>query len=89
MFPFKRVLNFLSSNLVAIMLFLLTGIPLGASKSGGDDKEGEKEERHALSWRAAAADVGKRREHFELICTAAERGWGLYSQGGIRAERGL
>ena len=42
MFPFKRVLNFLSSNLVAIMLFLLTGIPLGASKSGGDDKEGEK-----------------------------------------------
>ena len=71
MFPFKRVLNFLSSNLVAIMLFFLTGIPLGASKSGGDDKEGEKKERHALSWRAA--DVGKRREHFELICTAAER----------------
>ena len=83
MFPFKRVLNFLSSNLVAIMLFFLTGIPLGASKGGGDDKEGEKEERHALNWRAAAAaDVGKRREHFELICTAAERGCGLYSQGG-------
>ena len=83
MFPFKRVLNFLSSNLVAIMLFFLTGIPLGASKGGGDDKEVEKEERHALSWRAAAAaDVGKRREHFELICTAAERAGGFIAKGG-------
>ena len=36
--------SFLGSNLVAIMLWFFTGIPLGAAKGRGGHKEGEEEE---------------------------------------------
>ena len=50
------------------MLWLFTGIPLGAARGRWGDEDWEEEEKED------GREKRRNREHFELICSAAERG---------------